>query len=284
MTLHFDVAPAELAARVPGFEIQATAAHVYVVGSRDGTPACVAALADEPFDTGIFGISVGRIPAAAAVLPEDFEPLYRAVDEQALARGYRYFTRRIGPLDRAESRALETTGYHLVDVGVTLDHDLRDVPRVPDPDVRAATSADVEHLAATCGGIFRTSRYYGEPLFAEDRAEELHRTWIRNCHRGRADVILTLVQSGEPVAFVTCAVDRQRIGDIALFGVGPAAQGRGVGARLLRAALAWFAERAERVHVKTQAINYRALRMYERGGFRQIRAELTYGRTLGART
>lgn len=283
MTLLFEVGDASAAARVPGWSIE-PGAYAYVVGSRAGTPNCAAALADEPFDTGIFGLPVGRIVAAVAQRPEDYAPLHRAVDDQSRARGYRYVTRRIGPLDRAESRALESNGYHLADVGVTLEHDLREVSRAADAEVRVATSADVEQLACTCGGIFRTSRYYGEPLFAEDRATELHRVWIRNCHRGRADAVLTLVQSGEPVAFVTCAVDRDKLGDIALFGVGPAAQGHGVGARLLRAALAWFAERAERVHVKTQAVNYRALRMYERGGFRQIRAELTYGRTLGAGT
>jgi hypothetical protein len=34
------------------------------------------------------------------------------------------------------------------------------------------------------------------------------------------------------------------------------------------------------VEVKTQATNYAAARMYERGGFRLCRTELTYGRSI----
>jgi ribosomal protein S18 acetylase RimI-like enzyme len=75
-------------------------------------------------------------------------------------------------------------------------------------------------------------------------------------------------------------VNAAGVGDIALFGVAMEAQGRGAGQRLLASALSWFAARAQRVEVKTQAINYPAAKMYERGGFRLCRSDLTYGRRL----
>lgn len=222
------------------------------------------------FDSDIFGVEVGRVTDCRAAHADGFAALHAAV----VARGrFAHLTRRIAGDAHAERAALERSGYALVDLGIVFDHDLAGV--APEPAARFASADDIERIVTECGSIFRTSRYYHDPLFDPAGGDELHRRWIRNAHGGLADAVLV---NDDASAFVTCAVDASRTGNIALFGVSARTQGRGEGARLLRAALGWFAARSDRVTVKTQAINRAASRMYERAGFRLDRSELTYAR------
>lgn len=248
-----------------------------MVSLRVETDAGELVLERVPFDTEVFGFDVGRIASCRAPSPSAvaFEALHRAGIERARAAGFKHLSRRVLGDDHAEIRGLEAAGHRLVDVGVIFDHDLRGVtPGVPHGDgVKVATEADIERVVAECAAAFRTSRYYHDPVFTEGGGDEVHRRWIWNSFRGRADAVLVLA---DVTAFVTCAVDAAGTGNIALFGVAPSGQGKGAGQRLLRGALGWFAERAKRVEVKTQAINYAASRMYERGGFRLFRSELTF--------
>ncbi|MFO0612724.1 MAG: GNAT family N-acetyltransferase [Polyangiaceae bacterium] len=232
-----------------------------------------------PFDTELFGFEVARVADCSAPTPEALVALHAAAVEKAAAAGYKHISRRVGATDYAEIVALERAGYMLLDVGVIFDHDLKGIEKGKWNGARAATEKDVERVVAECAGIFRGSRYYHDPAFNDAGADELHRRWIWNCFKGRADVILVL---DDPTAFVTCAVDKKTgHGNIALFGVSPNGQGKGSGQRLLGASLSWFAEHATKVDVKTQATNYAAARMYEKGGFRLCKGELTYGRRLG---
>lgn len=233
------------------------------------------------FDSEIFGFEVARVTGCSASDVEGLAKLHAAAVERAGASGFRHLSRRVLADDYAEIAALERAGYGLVDVGVIFDHDLRGVApsRLAELGVKVADERDIERVVAECASIFRTSRYYHDPAFNAEGADEVHRRWIWNSFRGRADAVLVLSDAS---AFVTCAVDASGTGNIALFGVAPSAQGRGAGQRLLGGALSWFAERAKRVEVKTQAINYAAARMYERGGFRLFRSELTYGRRVGS--
>ena len=232
------------------------------------------------FDSEIFGFEVARVTDCAAKDASRLRALHAAAVERAGREGFTHLSRRVLGDDRAEIDALERAGHGLLDLGVIFDHDLRGV--APSKGlavgVKVAEERDIERVVAECAGIFLTSRYYHDPAFHAQGAEEVHRRWIWNSFRGRADAVLVLEDVN---AFVACAVDASGTGNIALFGVAPSAQGRGAGQRLLGGALAWFAERAKRVEVKTQATNYAAARMYERGGFRLFRSELTYGRRIG---
>lgn len=232
-----------------------------------------------PFDSEIFGIEVARIADCTAKTAEGFEALHRTAVAEAAAKGFVHLSRRVLGDDYAEIAGLERAGYGLLDAGVVFDHDLKDVVATEKtPGVKVAEEADIKRVVDECAGIFRGSRYYHDPVFNAEGADEVHRRWIWNCFRGRADVILV---PEDTTAFVTCAVDASGLGNIALFGVAKSAQGKGAGQKLLRASLSWFATRAKRVEVKTQSTNYPAARMYERGGFRLVRSELTYGRRIG---
>jgi GNAT superfamily N-acetyltransferase len=233
------------------------------------------------FDSEIFRLSIGRVTECAAPTPAAFVALHAAAIERARSEGLALLWRLLLADAHAEIAALEAAGYGLRDVGVTFRHDLRGVAPATDPlaGVHVADEKDIERVVAECATIFRTSRYYHDPSLDVKGADEVHRQWIWNSFRGRADAVLVVDDAS---AFVTCAVNAMGVGNIALFGVAPRAQGRGAGQRLLGAALAWFAARAKVVEVKTQAFNYPAAKMYERGGFRLVRSDLTYGRRLGS--
>lgn len=234
-----------------------------------------------PFDSSIFGFEVGRVSECRAADAAGYAALHTEAVLRARAAGIRHVTRRVLGDAYAEIAGLERSGYGLSDLGIVFDHDLRDVPRGVPAGFRIAEERDIERVVAECAGIFKTSRYYHDPSFSPEGADEVHRQWIWNSFRGRADAI---VIPDDASAFVTCAVDAAGTGNIALFGVAPRAQGRGIGQALLRAGLGWFAERAKRVEVKTQSINVAAARMYERGGFRLFKSELTYGRAIESET
>lgn len=228
------------------------------------------------FDSEIFGFGVARIVTCTSTSPAGYARLHREGVERARERGFRHVSRRIPGDADDERRGLEQSGYSLVDVGVVFERDLGDVTFSPFSSTRLASEADVELVARECASIFRTSRYYHDPAFSPELADELHRRSIWNSFRGRAAAFIV---AEEATAFVTCAVSPERVGSIGLLGVSPGSRGRGVGHRLLSDALAWFAStaRAERVEVKTQVTNTSAVRTYERAGFRLARVELTYG-------
>ena len=229
------------------------------------------------FDSEIFNVEVARVVDCKARDRAAAIAVHRLGVAKAREAGFVHVSRRVLGDDRDEIAALERAGYAMVDNGVIFDHDLKGVaPALPNG-VKIADEADVARIVDECAAIFRGSRYYHDPVFDEAGADEIHRKWIWNCFRGRADAILMLE---DVMAFVTCAVDKDKVGNIALFGVAPSAQGRGAGQRMLAGALAFFARSAARVTVKTQASNYAASRMYEKGGFRLFRSELTYAKDL----
>jgi dTDP-4-amino-4,6-dideoxy-D-galactose acyltransferase len=78
---------------------------------------------------------------------------------------------------------------------------------------------------------------------------------------------------------VTCLRGDAGTGSIGLVGVAEAARGRGLGGRLVAAALGWFAgQGVERVEVVTQGRNVAAQRLYQAHGFRTRRVEVSFHR------
>lgn len=225
------------------------------------------------FDSEIAGFDVGRITD----MKGDFRAMYTEAVARAEKQGLRHLTRRVLGDAWDEIAALEANGFALGDVGVIFDHDLETIPHAKG---RLADMSDLDAVVRECATIFRTSRYYHDPLFGPAIGDEVHRRWITNSFKGRAKAIV-MPEDRSLVAFVTCLVNGD-VGTIELFGVAKSAQGKGVGQALLAASLGWFSKNVSRVEVKTQATNFAAARMYERGGFRLCRTELTYGRAIGS--
>jgi dTDP-4-amino-4,6-dideoxy-D-galactose acyltransferase len=172
--------------------------------------------------------------------------------------------------------AAEAHGFRLVDVRLTLERPGGMVPPA-EPDVRPWADADLPGLRALAAVSHADTRFYFDPGFAREKCAALYATWIdKSCH-GYADQVLTAGPPGEPLGYVTCHLGKDGEGQIGLIGVAAAAQGQGLGGRLVRAAVRWLHDHGMvRVAVVTQGRNGRAQRLYQRCGFVTRSLQLWY--------
>jgi ribosomal protein S18 acetylase RimI-like enzyme len=164
--------------------------------------------------------------------------------------------------------------------------------------VRPAAAADLPELRRIARVSHQDSRFYYDPHFDRGRCDELYAIWIEKSCGDPAGVVLVAevelasrsaaaapagraaaVPAGRVAGYVTAASTPGGAGQIGLFAVAAAAQGRGVGGQLITAALAWLAGRgADPVTVVTQGRNVRAQRIYQRFGMLTRSLEIWYHR------
>jgi len=223
-----------------------------------------------PWDSEFFGVQIG------SVIPHRLD----AATMEAI-RAFRqeekidclYF---LGDLGDAETiRQAEQEGFRLVDVRVTLERRGPSPPPAGHVRIRPAEERDLPILTALARKNHNDTRFYYDGHFPKERCDALYARWIENGVRGQADRVLVPEIEGKAAGYITC--HREVPPRIGLLGVGPAAQGKGLGGRLIREALAWFAEEGiERVSVVTQGRNVRAQRAYQREGFTTAAVEVWY--------
>lgn len=219
------------------------------------------------WDTEFWGFPIGRV-VGRAVSAE--------VDEWASANGVAcvYF---LAPSDDPDGvRDAEDGGFELVDVRVELDRPSDGGEAV---EVRSARPDDLEQLRTLAGRVHRgETRFYADPGFPDERCDELYALWIERSAAGWADQVFVAEADAEVAGYVSCHADEERgRGSIGLIGVGEAARGRGLGASLVNAAVAWSRERGlPAVSVVTQGRNVQAQRLFQRCGFRTAAVDLWF--------
>ncbi|MEB6334565.1 dTDP-4-amino-4,6-dideoxy-D-galactose acyltransferase [Serratia rhizosphaerae] len=138
----------------------------------------------------------------------------------------------------------------------------------PASDVRPATAADIPVLQAAAAQAFAASRFRA-PWYPPADSGRFYATWIEKAVLGTFDhlCLLALDRRGQPEGFVSLrdiGGDEARIGLLAAF---PGAGGKGIGARLMAAAVGWCQQQQlQRLRVATQISNIAALRLYQRHG------------------
>ena len=186
----------------------------------------------------------------------------------ARAGAYKYLVCKPNIRDRSSIRLLCSRGFYLSDQGVTWAMPTAQYASPAadsvDATVRTALPPDIPELQALMPALFLESRFYNDPFFSKEEADRVHIEWISNSVKGvAADVVLFL--PGD--AFITCKASKES-GDIILIGVREGARGRGLGIKLMTAAMAWFAARGVKfVRVRTQLQNLPAMNFYRRQGF-----------------
>jgi len=181
--------------------------------------------------------------------------------------------------DRATTGLLESVGFHLVDVRVTLDREVTAADgNRPRQGTRAATPADVPALRRIAGAAHRNTRFYADGHFDRERCDELYRIWIEKSCLDQRNHVLVVERHGEPVGYLTLQVE-DGTATIGLVGVSPPWRQRGVGRELLSEGLAWLATRSvAHVSVVTQGSSVAAQRLYQGLGFRTANVALWYHR------
>lgn len=194
-------------------------------------------------------------------------------------------------VESGDSQTLALAGecdFRLVDVRVTLERRLAtrllDVHLASDRPgwwLRPFRTADLPTLETLAANCFRQTRFYADPRFAGPMREWLYPTWIRRSCEGGAAQVLVMEVAGELAGVVTCEhSDEATIGQIGLLAVRAEFRGMGVGAKLVDAAVRWFAAEtpSEFVRVVTQGANIVAQRTYQKANFWTYQTQLWWHR------
>ncbi|MDU2732214.1 MAG: dTDP-4-amino-4,6-dideoxy-D-galactose acyltransferase [Mixta calida] len=134
--------------------------------------------------------------------------------------------------------------------------------------IRIARPEHIPALRAAAGAAFALSRFRAPWYQAHDSAR-FYAQWIENAVRGTFDnqCLIAHDEQGKLQGFVSLrevGADAARIGLLATL---PTAQGKGIGTKLMLAAVDWCrARRLTRLHVATQLSNLAAMRLYTRCG------------------
>ncbi len=227
------------------------------------------------FESGLLGVGVYRLTDADALRsPESVAGIVNDLAEAGCWLAWA----RIPETDITAGAALAGGGFRPIECLVTFERPLTIEPN--EPGVVAAGIDDAEGCAAIAHAAFSMDRLHRDPEISDDIADKVRRTWVLNNLRGRADATF-IERVGDGIAgFINCLL----LADAAvidLIAVRPSNQGKGVGARLVRAALAHYAGRRPLMRVGTQADNATSLKLYQRAGFREVRREITFHRIFG---
>jgi len=181
--------------------------------------------------------------------------------------------------DAAAAHRAEEHGFRLMDVRVELDAEAAtDAPQ----GIRPHSDADVERLRQIARTNHADTRFYADQRFPRERCDELYDTWVRRSAEGWADALLVADADGAPAGYVSVH-EREGHGSIGLIGVDPEARGRGLGAELVRGALAWCSGHGlPECRVVTQGRNVGAQRLFQRCGFRTRSVGLWFHRWFDA--
>lgn len=234
------------------------------------------------WDSRHFGVTIGRL-SLIVFDPETDLALRRALLLRVLAsESFRMLSVRVNLADMATVQALEQEGGMLTDILLTFHFNSSwTLPAFFNDGVRITEALPTDHeiLVRKAQKLFKIDRFHSDPNLAGAKSDQLYSKWVFNSLNGLADVTFVARKKDEPVGFITCKVERIardfNYGIIDLVGVDPAEGGRGVGASLVRSALEWFAPKVSSVYVGTQAANNRAVKLYERIGFRHACSEAT---------
>lgn len=164
------------------------------------------------------------------------------------------------PAERTELLdALQSLGFQLVEGEVDL---AMPVTQHSAPDADVATQQDIPALRELAAQAFASSRFRA-PWYAQDASGRFYAQWIENAVKGTFDheCLVFRALSGEIKAFVSLRQLNAREARIGLLA------GRGMGDKLMQAALTWAQMRKLSIlRVATQLGNTAALKRYIASG------------------
>ncbi|MFJ7502104.1 dTDP-4-amino-4,6-dideoxy-D-galactose acyltransferase [Serratia grimesii] len=165
---------------------------------------------------------------------------------------------------------LARLGFQLVEGEVDLVLDIgtecASSQNVTSVDIRLAVPADIPALRAAAASVFTASRFRA-PWYDIQDSGRFYAAWIEKAVMGTFDhqCLLALDDTGQPEGFVSLRELSDQEARIGLLAVFPGASGRGIGSRLMAAAIA-ECRSLKRLRIATQLGNIAALRLYQRQG------------------
>lgn len=226
---------------------------------------------DSPFDSGHYGIKVGRLSRIAV---DSLDADLRA------ARGrYDVLFARVAEDDHAANEALAQLGALRLETLVTLSLVSSTPPATPrrgevTRHERIEDAAEIERIAAITADAIGGSHLHLDSRLPLVGTRALYAAWARNDVSGRADQTFVARRDGHIDGYITVLV-RAGTAIIDLFAVDVVRHGMGTGSALLGAFVDWIRANSLQARVGTQATNP-ALALYGRFGFEPATREATY--------
>jgi len=238
------------------------------------------------WDSEHFGVDVGKLKLALFDPKVDVESrrhLFQRIKEAALSRGLDVIFARTALNDLSTVHSLEGEGGILTDILLTFYIDLKNeftLAGLPSEiEVVEACEGDGQTLMDIAREIFKIDHFHADPYLPTDKCDELYAKWVSSYLGSLVDKVFAARKDGKLMGFITCKIERvthgYNYGIIDLVGVKKGCEGKGIGSLLVAEAFRWFSNYTKSVYVGTQAANIRAVRLYEKMGFRQVFSEAT---------
>ncbi len=219
------------------------------------------------WDSAFFSLRIGRV--ASRELSAGDSALLR---EQAACEEMDCIYFLADPSSAGTMDAAHRLGMRPVDVRVELSvrlppaHSCDDSRRSGSP--REPLASEADFLAELSGRLHDRTRFRADPGFDQARVTEMYRLWILKGLSGPGCGAVVAGPPGAPEGYCTYSTSGSE-GRIELLGVDLPARGAGIGAMLVRAALADMAAKgAEIVRVATQGGSRASMSVYQSSGFR----------------
>lgn len=227
------------------------------------------------WDSEFFGVRIGRVHADR-LSAADAEAAVRWGGEEGLDCLYSLVDAEHTPT----LRALAAHGFQFVDIRLTLDRALNaEPPPASAIAVRLAGPPDRGVLESLARVSHRNTRFYEDGRFDRTRCDELYATWIAKALDDPEAFVLVPDIDGRLGGYLSIHQPANAEARVGLIALAPDLQGRGVGEALMAEAFARLAARGpRRIAVVTQGRNARAVRFYEKCGFRTRTCQFWYHR------
>ena len=220
------------------------------------------------WDTKFFRKKIG-----ALIFDEISEESLKNDLEEARRQNYKYIMCQLKSPKTSTINMLEEYKFYLSDVGIIWEMKVDEYLSMgkisglssTNAKPREATIKDIQELREMIKPMFPNSRFYSDPFFSNEEADNLHYTWIENSVLGKAaDVVLHIPNKG----FVTCKKIENGVGEIILIGIKDGLRGKRLGQILMNSSVKWFSEnQTKNIRVKTQLKNVGAMNFYRKLGF-----------------
>jgi len=156
------------------------------------------------WDSEHFGFPIGRVSAGALT-----ESSAEAVDAWCAERGVRCLYLAADSDDSETARVAAARGFRVVDLRIIASRSyegLLDLPTGPqEVTVREATDGDLDYARRLAARSHRSSRFYFDGNFPEDRCDALYEAWIERGVEDPERELLIAVVAGEPVGYYVVA-------------------------------------------------------------------------------
>ncbi|MBI1985137.1 MAG: GNAT family N-acetyltransferase [Rhodospirillales bacterium] len=223
----------------------------------------------QPFETDLLGVPVGRL-----ALSSDDTAAIAGLDSLIagwLAAGVWLVSCRV-PEGSAVIPALGKGCFRVVETLVTFRRTLH--PRPMPKGVEFAEAGDAAACVAIAGRAFANDRLHRDPQVSGTVADRIRERWVLNDLGGRADACFVVRDGGQAVGFNLCLLDGEEA-VIDLIAVDIRQQNKGLGRRLVEAALAHYGGRGRTIRVGTQADNAPSIALYRGAGFVEADRRIT---------